>query len=399
MKYSIYIICTLMALFSSCKDKTTATEVAHDHNEEEMIVELSEAQYKTAAIALDKVAMKNLSASIQVSGMLDIPPQNLVSVSALMGGFIKSTDLLQGMKVHKGQVIASIQNPDFIQIQQDFLDNQSKLKFAEQEYKRQEELAKENVAAQKTMQQSLAEYQSLKATHSGLLEKLSILGITPASLEQGNIRSTVNIVAPISGYVTTVNVNIGKFVNPQDVICEIVDPEHMHVELTVFEKDLSKIKIGQKIRFVLINESDKERTAKVYLINHKISEDRTVRIHAHMDKEDASLIPFMYLKAYIETGAQALTALPDEAIVSSGGKYYIFKDAKGHAEPTGGDLKHHEEAYSFQAIEVGKGISQNGYTEVSLPEGFDLQNTEIVTKGAYALLSKMNNSEEEEHAH
>jgi membrane fusion protein, heavy metal efflux system len=399
MKYAIYLLCTLLALFASCKDKTTETEHAHEHEEASNVVELSAAQYKTAAIKLGKVEMKNLSASLQVSGMLDIPPQNLVSVSALMGGFIKSTDLLQGMKVHKGQVIATIQNPDFIEIQQDFLENLSKLHFAEQEYKRQEELAKENVAAQKTMQQTLAEYQSLKATNSGLLEKLSILGITPASLEQGNIRSTVSIVAPISGYVTTVNVNIGKFVNPQDVICEIVDPEHMHVELTVFEKDLGKIKIGQKIRFVLINESDKERTAKVYLINHKISEDRTVRIHAHMDKEDASLIPFMYLKAYIETGEQALTALPDEAIVSSGGKHYIFTNVMDHVEPTHGDSKHHEEAYSFQAIEVVKGISQNGYTAITLPESFDLKNVEVVVKGAYDLLSKMNNSEEEEHSH
>lgn len=402
MKKIIYILSVTLLLAGCNTPKENAQE---EHHEEKNKVELTASQFKTAQIAYAKVEMKNLSSTVQVNGVLDVPPQNLVTVSALMGGFVKSTDLLQGMKVKKGEVLATIQNPDFIQIQQDYLDNKSKLKFAEQEYKRQEELVKDNVAAQKIFQQVSADYNSLKAIQSGLSEKLSILGINPASVENGKITSIISIVSPINGYVTTVNVNIGKYVNPQDVICEVVNTEHLHVELTVFEKDLNKIQIGQKVRFYLANEGGKERTATVYLINKKIDPDRSVRVHAHLDKEEPSFVPGIYLKAAIEVTNNQTTAVPDEAIVSAEGKFYIFIKDDGHGHEHTAEKEHqegnekHEEEYAFSSVEVTKGVSQNGYTEIFLPEGFELDHAEVVIKGAYSLLSKMNNSEEEGHAH
>jgi len=401
MKKYIYIIIPIyLLILSGCTKEASPKEEAH--HEEPNRVELTSTQYKNAGITFGKVETKNLSSVIQVNGMLDVPPQNMVTVSAMMGGFVKSTNLLQGMKVKKGQTILTIQNPDFIQIQQDYLNNKSKLLFAEAEYKRQEELARQNVTAQKTFQQVTADYNSLKAINSGLLERLSILGIDPVSVEKGNIVSTMTIHAPINGSVTTVNVNIGKYVNPQDIICQIVDTDHLHAELTLFEKDLSKVKVGQKVRFVLVNESNKERTAKVFLINKKIEDDRTVRVHAHLDKEDPNLVPYTYLKALIEVADNQTTALPDEAIVNAGGKDYIFiKDTvEEHKEPAGKEgTETTEEEYAFKSVEVKKGVSENGYTEVILPEGFDVNNAEVVIKGAYDLLAKMNNSEDEGHGH
>ncbi len=375
----------LLSCGNSSKEEKTVENIQQS---EEMHVELTTAQVANTGIALGKIEMRTLSATISVNGVLDVPPQNMVSVSALMGGFIKSTDLLQGMKVKKGDVIATIQNPDFIQIQSSYLENKSKQKFLEAEYKRQEELAKENVAAAKIFQQVASEYNSLEATIGALEERLKMLNINPATLTKDNIRSVVSIYSPISGYVTVVNVNIGKYVNPQDIICELVDTDHLHAELTVFEKDITKLKKGQKVRFVLVNESDKERLASIYLINHKISEDRTIRVHAHLDKEDATLMPNMYLKAFIELDENKTTALPSEAIVANGDKYYIFVKEANNSK----------EIIHYIAVEIQKGVSQNGYSEVILPEGFSLEQA-IVIKGAYALLSKMNNSEEEVHSH
>lgn len=406
-----------MILISGCN--SAPENKNEEHHEEENSVELTASQYKNAGIAFGKVEMKNISSTLPVNGLLDVPPQNLVTVAAMMGGFVKSTNLLQGMRVKKGEVLVTIQNPDFIQIQQDYLNNKSKLLFAEQEYKRQEELAKDNIASQKTFQQVTAEYRSLKAMHEGLLEKLSILGINPSTVENGTIKSIVSIVSPISGYVTAVNINIGKYVNPQDLICEIVDTDHLHAELTVFEKDIFKVKEGQKIKFQLVNEEHKFRTATVYLINRKIGEDRTVRVHAHLDKEDRNLLPNTYLKAFIEITDNQTTALPDEAVVSSGGKYFIFIKDNGHGhkheesgqhegnekdrpdhKSDGGKLNEEaSEEFSFKSVEIKKGVSQNGYTEVFLPDGFETDHAEVVVKGAYALLSKMNNSEEEGHGH
>ncbi len=374
----------IAVLFASCGSKTEETKQEEHHEEEESVVELTPEQVKIINLKLGKIEMKDLSGAIKVNGMLDVPPQNLVSISAPMGGFVKSTELLQGMKVSKGQAIVVMQHPDYIQMQQDFLETKSQLEYLELEYKRQQELSKDNVNSQKTLQQAKSQYESMLAKNAGLKAKLMMLGINGEKLTSQTIHNTISINSPISGYVTHVNVNIGMYVNPTDVMFKIVDTEHLHAELTVFEKDVPKIKLGQKVRFTLANETD-ERTATVYLIGREISEDRTVRIHCHLDKEDLDLLPGMYLKAYVEAGTQSLPAIPNEAIVNFEGKDYVFVAEK--------------EANHFKMLEVTKGISELGFTEVEMKEGLSNESL-IVINGAYDILAKIKNSEEEGgHAH
>jgi len=389
MKKQIIINKILAILFvalivSSCGSKSEEVNKEEHHEEEESIVELSPEQVKTINLKLGKIEMKDLSGAIKVNGMLDVPPQNLVSISAPLGGFVKSTELLQGMKVTKGQVIVVMQHPDYIQMQQDYLDTKSQTEYLEMEYKRQQELSKDNVNSQKTLQQAKSQYESASAKSAGLKAKLMLVGINSEKLTSQTIQSSVTITSPISGYVTSVNVNIGMYVNPTDVMFKIVDTEHLHAELTVFEKDVPKIKIGQKVRFTLANETV-ERTATVYLIGREISSDRTVRIHCHLDKEDLDLLPGMYLKAYVEAGTQSLPAVPDQAIINFEGKDFIFVAEK---EPN-----------HYKMLEVTKGISELGYTEINLGNGVSNESL-IVVNGAYDILAKMKNSEEEGgHAH
>jgi len=390
------ILLVSVALFSC---NTAKKEEAEEHHEEEEnAVELTEAQIKTAGVAFGKVEMKQISGTIKVNGVLDVPPQQLVSVSVPLGGFLKSTELLQGMHVKKGQLIATIENTEYIQLQQDYLEATNQLEFSKADYERQKELARENVNAAKTLQQAKSTFLTWMAKKNGFEAKLKLLNINLAELETGRITSTIRIYAPISGYVTEVNVNIGKFVSPTDVLFEIVDTEHLHAELTVFEKDIPKIKIGQKIRFTLANETE-ERMAKVYLIGREITSDRTVRIHCHIDKEDTDLLPGMYLKAVVETSGASVPALPDEAVVDYQGKKYVFVLGRDdHKEVAEEGEEHQKEGTHFQIVEVQVGVSELGYTEVNLPEGIDT--TTVVTKGAYAVLSKLKNSEEEGgHAH
>ena len=400
------VLSAFMLGFASCGNKSIEKVATSEqqHHEEKGRVELTGAQFKFANIEFGKIESRSLSGTIAVNGILDVPPQNMVTVSAIMGGFIKTTKLLQGMEVKEGEVIASIQNPDFIQIQSQFLENKQKLLFLEQEYKRQEELYQENVSSAKIFQQVSSEFHTMEANQGALAERLLILNINPKTLTQSNIRSTVNILAPISGFVITVNVNLGKYVQPQDIICEIVDTKHLHAELTVFEKDISKLKKGQKIRFQLVNEGNRERTAYVFLINHQISAERTIRVHAHLDKEDLNLMPNMYLKALIETGSENVNSLPESAIVQSEGIDYIFIKAglENHAQTdtTGKNLEANEpkeEEHAFEAIEVKKGLVQNGFAEVFLPKDFDIRKAEVVTKGAYVILAKRENTEGEGH--
>ncbi len=370
-------------------ETTETTAETSPSPESTNVVELTAAQYKMASIQLGKPEPKNLSQVIPANGALDVPPQNLVTISAPLGGFVKNTELLQGMQVKKGQVIAIIENPDFIDIQQEYLENKSHLEYLELEYARQKELATENISATKTFQQTTAEYKSIQSRVHALAEKLALIGISTKQVEQGKITRTVAMYAPISGYVTEVHVNIGKFVSPTDVLFEIVDTEHLHVELTVYERDVTKLRPGQKIRFTLPNESNRERTATLYLIGREISPERTIRVHAHLDKEDTQLIPGMYVKAFIEIENAAVSALPAEAVLQSEGKAYVFvytgKRKTGKAELS-----------VFEMQEVSKGIVENGFIEVNLPKITASDSTRIVVKGAYSLLAKMKNIEEEE---
>ncbi|MBZ0244596.1 MAG: efflux RND transporter periplasmic adaptor subunit, partial [Cyclobacteriaceae bacterium] len=342
--------------------------------------------FNTAGINFGQIEEKQISGTIKVNGLLDVPPQQLANVSVPLGGFLKNSELLQGTRVKKGHRIATIENIEFVQLQQDYLEARNQLEYAKADFERQQELAKENVNAKKTLQFAKANYYNWQAKSKGFQEKLKMLNINFGALEAGNISSSIPIYAPISGYVTEVNVNIGKYVNPSDVLFEIVDTNHLHAELIVFEKDVPKLKIGQKVRFTLANEST-ERMATIFLIGRKISTNRTIRIHCHIDKEDTQLLPGMYLKALVEAGGALVQALPDEAIIDYQGKKYIFVNTNGNAP---------NEGYQFRMIEIEVGSSELGYTEVMLPDDYE-KDLKVVTKGAYAILSMMKNSEEEGH--
>lgn len=392
-QWLVILLATVLIISCRGSDKAPEKVSAADsaHHEEEMEVELTPEQVLTAGLQTGKVEYRTLSGTIKVNGTLDVPPQQLVSISAPMGGFLKSSELLQGKHVNKGQVIATLQDPAYIQLQQDYLEAVSQQEYLKAEYERQEELSKENINALKTLQQARANYQSMQAKAGGLKAKLKLVNINPDQLDRANIQSVINLYAPISGYVTEVNVNLGKYVNPADVMFEIVDTEHLHAELTVFEKDVPLLKVGQKVRFILANETA-ERMATVYLIGREISADRTVRVHCHLDKEDKNLLPGMYLTAFVETKNINLPAVPEQAIVNYEGTDYIFIAEEAHGNK--------EEHRHYKAIPVKTGVKELGYVEVLLPRDFDINNAKIIIKGAYDLLAKLKNTESEEgHAH
>ncbi|MDF2454348.1 MAG: efflux transporter periplasmic adaptor subunit [Cytophagaceae bacterium] len=387
IKYKLILINTVLwcLILLSC-GKETEEHAAEKHEHEDNEIVLTEAQYKNAGVALGKLKERSMSGVIKVNGVFDVPPQNLVTISLPYAGIIKQTILLQGMEVKKGQVIAVLEHPDFIQLQQDYLDNKSKLDYLQLEVNRQQELQKENVNSAKVFQKAQAEYESLKAIVSGLKEKLSMININTEQLFKNGISKQVKVTAPINGFITKVNVNIGKLINPNEVICEIVDIGHLHVELTVFEKDVANLKVGQKVRFFVNNET-MERKAFVYLIGKEIGPDRTVRVHCHLDKEDKSMLPGMYLTAYVETNQKQSKVLPSSALVGSGNKNYVFI-SKGKEK----------ESYAFEKVEVSIGIVEDNFTEVILPPTVD-QQSDFVLVGAYDLWSALQVDTEEGHSH
>lgn len=373
---AIYIIGS--ALFFSCSNSPSPVTEIGAPEMEPVLVTLTPQESKQAGIEFGVVETKAISNTIQASGMLDVPPTNKVSISAPMQGVVKNTSVLQGSHVTKGEVIAELQHADYIQLQQDYLDYSGQLDYLQSEYKRQTDLAAEQINAQKTAQQAKAAYNSMWAQTQGLKAKLQLVGLDPKQVEKDGIQSTIKIKSPISGYVTTVNVNLGSFVTPSEIMFEIVNTEHLHAELTIFEKDIMQIKEGQKVLFTLGNETT-ERSAHIHLIGREIRPDRSVQIHCHIDKEDKQLIPGTYLKAHIETTNITTPALPNEAIVGFEGKDYVFIQ---------------NEPLSYEMVSIEKGNNENGFTTI-VSSGKPLAKARVVTKGAYSLLGKLKNTEEE----
>jgi membrane fusion protein, heavy metal efflux system len=372
MKNLVMIMFSVSLTISCSKQQESETEIT-DTN----VVTITDVQYKAARIKTGKIEKKYLTQAITVNGKLDVPPQNMVTIAAPMGGFVRSTHLLQGMPVKKGESLVTLENQDYIQLQQDYLDNKSKIQFLEAEYQRQESLFKENVNAQKTLQLARSQYESMKAVLSGLEAKLSMINITPAVLQEGKIRPSINLYSPISGFVTAVEVNTGQFVEATDVMFRIVNLDHVHAELQVYEQDINKIFIGQKVTFLLAN-NDKVYPASVYLVGKEISADRTVRVHCHLEKEEINLIPGMFVQASIETTAVEAEVVPSNSIVSYEGSDFVFA-----ASPDN----------TFTAIPVNRGISTADFTEIRLITAGQKVDS-IVTEGAFELLGLLKNKQE-----
>lgn len=372
----IVLIVVVINVSSCSKPEQAVKQESHPNK----ALQLNDEQREAIRLKVGKIESRKISSPIRVNGMLDVPPQNMVTIAAPMGGFVKHTELLQGMHVKQGQVIATLEHQDYIQLQQDYLDSKTQLEFMEVEYKRQQELSAENVNSAKVLQQTRTNYLSAKAKEEGLRARIKMIGLSPDEIEKEGIKSVITIRTPIAGYVTEVNINRGKYVNNADIMVEIVDTEHLHAEAQVFEKDIMRLRIGQTMRLVLANETE-ERIATVYLIGKEISAERTIRVHCHLENEDPALIPGMYFNAVIETEANPVLALPEDAVVSYDGISYIFVEKTQN---------------TFDWIELKTGISESGYTHVILPEGFDV-NATVVTQGAHSLLSLLKNSGDDAH--
>jgi cobalt-zinc-cadmium efflux system membrane fusion protein len=352
----------------------------------EDIVELRADQIKLANIETGTIVMQSMSGKLKVSGIVSVAPQNLATVCMPMGGFVKSTTLMPGNLVHKGQTLAILENQEFVDIQQNFLEAKSKYEFAEAEFQRHTELYKNDVYSQQNLQLVASEYKNVKAQVKALEQKLAMIGIDPARLNEEVISSSVAIVSPISGFVKAVNINIGKFVAPADVMFEIVNSDKLFLELTLFEKDANKVASGQKIRFFINNETE-QHEAVIYQTGKSISTDKTYKVYASVPGVCQNVLPGMYVNAIIESSGNQVTALPSEAIVSFDDKDYIFVFDKNKEE--GG-----KPFTEYRMVEIHKGVTDGGFTEVLLPDGFDIHTAKVVIKGAYNLLSAKKNAGE-----
>lgn len=382
-----FILITLLFLtFASCGKVNKKEENSHEEVLPEDIVELRDDQIKLADIQTGTVEMRSLSGTLKVNGTVSVAPQNLATVCMPLGGFVKSTSLTPGVAVRKGQTLAILENQEFIDIQQNYLETKNKLEYAQAEYTRHKELYKDDVYSKKNLQQVTADYKNLKAMLKALEQKLGLIGIQTARLTEDNISRSVALVSPISGYVKAVNVSIGKSVSASDVLFEIVNTDKLFLELTLFEKDADKVRNGQKILFYINNESE-QHEAIIYQTGKSINNDKSYKVYANVVGHCRNMLPGMYVNANIEAQSNQVTSVPSESVVSFDDKDYIFiLDKK--------KMENGKSMTEYRMIQIQKGVTENGFTGITLPDNFNIKDTKVVVKGAYNLLSAKKNAGE-----
>lgn len=379
MKNYIYLVIVFFMLYA-CKTNTNeTTKEAPVTTTVSTALSLSGQEMEIAGIQVGKISREKVDETLRVNGTIDVPPQNMVSVSFPMGAFLKHTSLLPGMQLKKGQLIATMEDESLIQLQQDFLVAKSKLEFSKLDYERQKFLNESKASSDKVFQQAKAEYDMQRVLVKALGEKLRLIGIDPSSLNEGNISRRVNVYAPVNGFVSKVNVNIGRYVQPTEVMFELTDPDDVHVALTVFEKDLHKVKQGQKVYLNLVDDPQTKYEATVILVTRDVGENRSGNVHCHFERVPSKLKPGMFVNALIHLNNRETQAVPESAVVRFENKHYVFvQQGSGR----------------FEMTEVQEGARFNNYIELIQPPR-EVIDSSIITVNAYAALMKLKNVPEE----
>ncbi|MEY4964283.1 efflux RND transporter periplasmic adaptor subunit [Flavobacterium alvei] len=404
-KYSLLLLTSCFLLVSCGKTETKPQEEEQKATTEEAaptIASLTTEQIKTVDIQFGTIEQKQLTATLRANGALRVPNNNKANATSMYGGVIKTINVQLGDFVKKGQVIATIVNPQFIQLQEEYLSTSSKVIFAEQELARQKELSAGNAGALKNYQNADAELKSIRTRRASLQQQIQLMGINPNSLNNNNLRSALSVTSPITGTISNVFSKIGSYVDVSSPVAEIVDNSQLHLDLNIFEKDLPMLKVGQIIHFRITNNSGQDYNAKVYSIGAAFENDsKSIPVHATVQGNKSGLIDGMNITAIVSLNNVTTDAVPTDAIVSADGKEYIFvlTDKKAEDEPKEEENKTEEPktkevTTNFEKIEVAVGVANMGYTAITLVKDIPT-NAKIVTKGAFFVNAKLTNKGEE----
>lgn len=371
MKNFIYTL-VLTSLLFSCKEAKTEAEVP----ETDGLITVTTTQFQSAGMEVATPIEQDFDVTIKTSGNIDVPPQNRAKVTTFIGGYVKGTKLLVGDRVTKGQALLTLENTEFLDIQKDYLEVAEQIHYLKSEYERQKTLYDEKITSQKNYLKAESDYRRAKATHQSLKEKLVMLNINPATVEKGKLTSVITIFSPISGDIVIMNANVGMPVSPSDVILEIVDTNHLHLELAVFEKDILKVKEGQKINFTVPEASKEIFKADVHLVGKSIEgNDRTINVHGHLDDAiKQKLLTGMFVEAGIVVDSKKGLAVPSEAIISENNKNFVLL------------LENQKKGYTFRKVNVTLEEKSEEFVEI-IPSGIINASSKILTKGVFDLVN------------
>lgn len=339
-------------------------------------IELTSEQFNTMNMVWGKLETDQFSEKITVQGAVRVPVESMQDVTTYYGGYVSGMELLEGQPVRKGEVLFYLENPEFILLQQNYLEAKSQLNYLLSEYERQKTLFAEKIASQKNYLKAEADYQSTRAKAESLKRQLGLLRINADELQPESIRSKIAIYSPIAGFVTEINAVPGAYVQPTDVPVRLISREHLHIELMVFEKDATTIKKGQVVEVRVPELSSEIFIAEVFMVGQSINDARQINVHADLKDEskESLLVPGMFVEGKIQKDPQEGIAVPQTAVIESEGKMYVLvlRDKK-------------ETGFSLEKIEVETGRMGNGKIEL-LPNPKLSATDQILVKGGFNLI-------------
>ena len=368
---TVLLACTPEGTQTESKTAGSATASLSDQ------VILTKEQFQASGMQLSYFQENSFGKTIKINGTIDVPPEGRIEISSYYGGYVRQLSLLTGEKVNKGELLFLLDNPEYIQMQQDFLEAKSQLTYLKSDFERQQTLSKENIASQKNFLRAESAYHTTLAQFEGLKRKLALLNIKPEAITTENLSASVSIYAPISGYITEINAVNGAFLSPSDVAVGLINTEHLHLDLNVFEKNISSLKKGQSISFRLPDSKDISYDAEVYMVGKSIEADsRMINVHAHLkDKnQNEQFTPGMYVEAAIHSTSGTSKALPAEAVIEVAGKNFVLVKV----DERSGEM-------IFERKEVVPGTTVEGLTEILNEE--DFEEAEFLIKGAFNLIN------------
>jgi cobalt-zinc-cadmium efflux system membrane fusion protein len=364
----------LLLTFIGCSHATT--EVSKQTSSDNML-HLTPEQEKSTAIVAVKPRKQEISRLLRLNGKIEVPPQNILSVSVPMGGFVRDIKLLPGMHVKKGDLLAVVEDQSYVQLQQDFLTAKTQLIKAEAEYNRQSALSASQAGSDKALQAAEADYQTLKVSVGALAEKVRLMGWSPTTLTVEKISGVVRITAPFDAFVSKVNVNLGKYVNTSDILFELMNIDDVHLNLQAFERDLPELAIDQHVLAFNNSDAKNKHQGRIILISHDLSADRTVEVHCHFDQYDPALLPGMYMQAEVELKHHEAMVVKESAVLFYNNKNYVF-------------VKKNKGVYAMTEVETGG--TENGWIELVGPAA--VHTSELVEQGGWTLLMLLKNTSE-----
>lgn len=361
---------------SSCKGPTPEAESALADSSSYII--LSSEQFNSSDMKLDTMNNSMFHHHIRASGYLDVPEGKRTYVGTYFSGRADQINIITGQNVRQGEVLFTLHNPGFIDLQREYLETSAQSKNLKAAYERMKTLAGDNTASQRELLQAESDYLAVQAVLNSLSEKLKLMKMSPEQLSAANMSSVLEIKAPFSGKISKIMIQAGQWVNPEDLAVELIANGSFIARIEVFEQDFPWLKIGRPVKFTPTGNPKAVFTGKITHLGSQIDpQKRTVLITASLDENtEIQILPGMFVNADILSDVSSANSLPESSLVEIDGKFYVLSL-----------LEKDSSKFILQKTEVQTGQTAGGYTEILNAHIFPRE-TKFLTKGAFQLIKE-----------